>query len=336
VSFIEVVDFGIEHAQAAAELFAREYRAVRARRPSLPSLTEDARASTAAFGSAIGGGPGVAAVRDGRLVGFQLSVLDLGESAENRAWPSRASLGGPKTAGIALTRHCAAQEWRREIYRAMYARLAGRVVEIGCMLHSIVINADDRRTLDCWFELGFGVDQIRGVRDTRLIDAVAEVEVRLAEPDDVDQLVDLAAELLEFHATSPMFLPALIDRAAARRSFELTLDDERNGIFVAVTGGALLGMMQLNGGGRPNIDSGRPVDGVNIGMACISASARGRGIGTAILAGVMRAAQARGYGHCTVEWTSANLTSDAFWRRRGFEPLHYTLARHLDERITGV
>ena len=43
-------------------------------------------------------------------------------------------------------------------------------------------------------------------------------------------------------------------------------------------------------------------------------------MGTALLSGVLSWAAGHGFGTCGVEWSSANLVSDAFWRGHGFTP----------------
>ena len=53
-------------------------------------------------------------------------------------------------------------------------------------------------------------------------------------------------------------------------------------------------------------------------------------MGTALLSGVLSWAAGHGFGTCGVEWSSANLVSDAFWRGRGFTPAGYKLTRLID------
>lgn len=53
-------------------------------------------------------------------------------------------------------------------------------------------------------------------------------------------------------------------------------------------------------------------------------------MGTALLSGVLSWAAGHGFGTCGVEWSSANLVSDAFWRGHGFGPAGYKLTRLID------
>lgn len=112
--------------------------------------------------------PAVAAVRDGNLVGF------LG------ARPPR-----PPSQSVAMkaAMHATTRENRREIYRALYGQLAGELTAIGGFAHTVAVNAKDLETVSAWFELGFGLDQVRGVQAVPQVPsnrAPQDVHVRLA------------------------------------------------------------------------------------------------------------------------------------------------------------
>ena len=78
---------------------------------------------------------------------------------------------------------------------------------------------------------------------------------------------------------------------------------------------------------------GHFVDTATIGIAGVAPGERHHGVGTAIVKFAMEWASSSGYLFCAVEWTSPNLTSDRFWRSRGFQPLQYKLTRRIDPRI---
>jgi GNAT superfamily N-acetyltransferase len=60
---------------------------------------------------------------------------------------------------------------------------------------------------------------------------------------------------------------------------------------------------------------------------------RSSGIGTALLKHSLEWARTEGYVRCAVDFESANIVGMDFWRRSGFWPVSYALARHIDERI---
>ena len=65
-------------------------------------------------------------------------------------------------------------------------------------------------------------------------------------------------------------------------------------------------------------------------------SARGEGIGRALLARSLRWAREAGYGWCVLDYFPANPPAARFWEGAGFMPLAYRLCRQLDERVMGI
>lgn len=329
-----VVPFHEDFVEASAQLIVDHYRSLRELDPDLPEEWKDTKVRAAAIDATSRAGPGVAALYDGELVGFLLSRLDLGGRVPDGAWPSAASLGGARRARIRIDQHAATSQRATDIYRQMYAQLAKKFLERGCFQHAVSATSCDRTVVESWFGLGFGMDQVLGTRDVSPLSGINQsMKVRRAESGDLDGLVSLATDLQAFHVASPIFYPLFLDAAAAKESFTVGLADDRGGIWVVKEEGELLGMMQAGGGGRTSVGSARPASGVTIGMASVAPSAHRSGVGTVILAEVLKWARETGYERCTVEWSAANLISGRFWSSRGFRPIQYLLVRQLDERI---
>ncbi|MCF6474638.1 GNAT family N-acetyltransferase [Nonomuraea sp. MG754425] len=261
-----------------------------------------------------GSGPAVAALRDGRVTAFM--------AATGPAHP------GGQSARVRLSQHACAPPGRRGAYRSLYAALSGRLTGLGAFEHALVLPAHDQDAITCFFELGFGLDQVRGFQSvTRAgAPATAGVRVRAARPEDLPRLLDLTVELQGFHAGAPMLRPALVDLRAIRDGFRAALDDDRRALLVAEEHGHPVGLMQV---GPDNLRTGA----ATIGMAVVTASARSGGVGTALLSAVEGWAGQRGFGSYGAEWSSANLVSDAFWRGRGMVPAQFTLTRLIDSRV---
>ncbi|KOV57449.1 hypothetical protein ADK64_38540 [Streptomyces sp. MMG1121] len=234
---------------------------------------------------------------------------------------------GSPQARVRVQQHAAAPEGARAIYRRLYREISGRLTGIGCFEHTVAVSAAHREIITCLVELGFGIDQIKGVRPlTPPRGSAGQTPLRPARTEDLPQLLDLTLELQRFHALAPMLRPALIDLRAIRDDLLAAVGDERRLVLLAGTEGRVEGFVVVDPDSRfPGV--------ATIGIAVVTASARGRGVGTALLSGVVDWAVRCGFRGCGTEWTSANLVSDAFWRGHGFVPARYTLARRIDPRV---
>jgi GNAT superfamily N-acetyltransferase len=196
--------------------------------------------------------------------------------------------------------------------------------------HTIAINSCDHTAMETWFELGFGVDQVKGVQalPARASDAARSTAslVREAQIGDLEALVERAREITRFHAESPMFRPALSDHEFVRDELTRAMASDHHKVVVAEADDGITGFLQVN-------PDPRFADTATIGIAGVARSDRHRGVGTAIVNYTLGWAGRSGFRFCAVEWTSSNLTSDRFWRNRGFQPLQYKLTRRIDPRI---
>ena len=255
----------------------------------------------------------VAAVQDKRLVGYL-------------AAPAPRPPG--ETVMIKAAMHATTVTNRRGIYREMYRHLAAQLTEIGGFTHTIALDSNDPDTVNAWFELGFGVDQVRGVQPVPASHSpgVCELKARAARLDDLPAMDELTVELTRFHAHSPMFRPALSDQEGPHNGFIAGMADGRSLVVVTDLGDSIGGYLHLH-------PDRLLLDTVTIGIASVKLGIRHSGHGTAMLAYAMEWAARSGYRYCAVEWTSPNLTSDRFWRSRGFHPVQYKLTRRIDSRV---
>ncbi|MCB5907395.1 GNAT family N-acetyltransferase [Streptomyces pinistramenti] len=305
---LEVVPFESRFTEPAAALLAGGHR--QAQGAGALDLA-DVEVARRLVDAVLDAGPAVAAVRDGRLVGYLAAALT-GPPGDQRA-------------RIRIHQHAAAPTGRRQTYRALYAALSGHLVAAGRFEHTVLVAAGHRDVTDCLTELGFGIDQIKGIRPPQPPPATARAaRVRPARPED---LAELTLESQKFHAQPPMLRPALIDLRAIHDGFRQALTEDRQLLLVAEEHGHLTGMTQAGPDARFRATA-------TIGIAVVTASARSRGTGTALLAGMTDWAAAHGFETCGTEWTSANPVGDAFWRGHGFTPVRYTLTRLIDARVT--
>jgi len=273
----------------------------------------DPGAAMKAATAAVGSGPGVAAFDGSTLVGYLIGPLP--------------RVPGSMTSRLGAAHHAARPDGIRTIYWEMYAAVASHLIAAGCTYHSLPVLAGQRAAVDALVELGFGVDQIDGILPVAQ-EGVAQSAglVRVATASDLDRVVELALELVKFHAGPPMFQPALVDLAAIRHGAEVALTDDRSCVVVAEDAGEVVAMAQAG-------PSSAYPDAADIGMNIVTASARSGGVGTAMVNFVRSWAATRDYHYCTVGWSSGNLLSDAFYRSRGFAPVRFRLHRRIDPRV---
>lgn len=273
----------------------------------------DPAAALEAVKAAVDDGPGVAVLDGSTVVGYFIGPLP--------------RVPGSSTARLRPVHHAARADDARSLYRLMYGAISSQLVAAGCMYHSLPVLTAQSAAADTFFELGFGVDQIDGILP--IPDAVGTGSasgVRVATDSDLDQVVELAIELMKYHSRAPMFHAALLDVASIRQSAAKALEDDRSAVVVAEEGGRLVAMAEAE-------QAGSYPEAVDIGMNIVTADARAAGLGTAMLGFLLEWARSREYRYCTVGWTASNLVSDSFYRSRGFVPVRYRLHRRIDPRV---
>ena len=314
---IEVVPFTDDHLEEAARMVAARYQAERSLEQSLPVRFESPEAIMPLMHKVTERGPGVAAIRDGGLVGFLLTHLSLFREARSAYTPDCG--------------HAAEAVGRRDIYRSMYASLSRVWLAHGCFDHGITLLAHEREALDAWFSLGFGLTVIDVLRDVRPVRGpAAAIDIRRATPKDVDLVATLEIALRRYLAMAPIFIPLVVDEGRASR--QRWLSDPGKSLWLAFRADEPVAYVCLEPSRcevMPIADEGT----VAITGAFTKERLRGRGIGTALLNRALEWASSAGYQHCSVDFESANIPGSRFWLGRGFQPVCYSLTRRVDDRL---
>jgi GNAT superfamily N-acetyltransferase len=319
---LRIVPFAPEHLEPATAMVAARYRAARTQIPFLPARFEDPDAILPRLQDHAGNVPGVAALREGRLVGFLLTLLVM-----NR---------GDRLAYVPDFGHAADESARYDVYRQMYAALADRWLANGCFWHAISFCPDEREAIDAWFSVGFGLAVIDALqplgpaREPELAQSAALVDIRRGGPDDVDAVTPLELALDRHLAASPAYLPLLIE--GGRRGWETWLGDESHALWLAFRDGEAVGYLRF----EPSEGLVLPTASdktVAITGAFTRKDVRGRGIGTALLRRGFEWARSERYTHCSVDFESANLPGSRFWLGSGFTPVVHSLMRRIDQRL---
>jgi hypothetical protein len=206
------------HLAAAAALLAARHRADYRRALELPPIFEDPEATRPLIAAVLDqpGSAGVAAIEDGRVVGFLLAEAVMPPPAAFWAGFLR-----PRAMRIPYEGFAAAGPAALDLYWAMYAALAPRFVARACLAHYIEVQAGDADALEAWNSLGFGRDTTLAVRSTGPFEAAESGEgiaIYQAGPEDIDVVMRLIDGLGRHHATSPIFVPYPSETLPARAS----------------------------------------------------------------------------------------------------------------------
>ena len=274
------------------------------------------------FGESIRGllnqGYGVAAINDGKLVGFLTGLSVNAFKGLNR--------------GIycPIYGHAAINDDKRDIYQRMYESVAEIWVRNGCLTHAITMFAHDRETIDTWFWNGFGcrcVDAIRPL--TPIIHGCsAELSVRRIMPETADIIMPLEIEHAKYYSQSPLFMSVF--SLPQRNLLVEWLNKDKNYLWAVFEGEIPVAYMKLTEKGETFV--GDDPQMLNICSAYSVERMRGKGVGAFLLSHVVSWLSENGYERCGVDFEAFNRYGSRFWLKH-FEPFTLSLVRRVDERI---
>lgn len=318
----------------AARLLADRHRRDRARLPVLRTDLEaesPCRERLERLGGNLRAGGVVAVSPEGEVVGYLF-----GEKMTLAPTASGSMYVPPHSISIAPDAHAVASASDPvTVYRLMYAVLAEQWVKRGFFQHQVHIVPGDSAVEEAWVNLGFGRGTTAAVRNTGPVGTGRHpgIEIHQASTEDFAVVSALSDALSAFHSRAPIFWPLLGEpHRAAMEDHRALLADPRNAHFVAYEDGRPIAMQTFaRPGFTPSIVE--PEGNVYLFEGVVESTARGGGIGTALLEHSMAWAREQGDDHCTLHFASANPSGAPFWLRQGFIPVEYQMARHVDERV---
>lgn len=303
----------------AADLVTMRFRALRRRVRCLPPRHEDPQAVLGDLRELATHSPGVAAVRDGRLMGFLLGqVLPSFRGARGVYSPEWANAADPDNSS--------------EIYQDMYANLSAEWVADACLVHLVTVFADDRRAIDGWFRQGFGMMAVDAIRDLTVPNGhTTDIDVRGADRRDLGVMTAFSSELQKHLASAPTFL---VNESTPTRSYvENLLQDASRPHWIAFHDGAPAGYLGLGPANPSACRVIRDDKTASVVGAFTARDARGTGVGTALLNHALAWAASVCYERCAVDFEPQNRSGARFWLRH-FEPICYSLIRHVAPRVS--
>jgi len=304
-----------EQVEAAAELHAATYRALRRQQPVLPPRYENPDTVMPPLRRMVEKHPGVAAFREGRLVGY----LAAGVIPE---WQ------GCRTAFAPFWAHAVADESRGRTMEDLYAALSGLWAADGCTIHLLSVPASDQPVIDALFRLGHGIAVIDAMRFLVPLDGmVSGFTFRRAGLEDKEAWRDLRRGLVEHMAGPPVFMHIPADKP--EEYYDRWLGDPGHAVWLACCEADPVAYMQLCRTDEEVIVNDERT--ASIEGAFTQPGLRGKGIGTALLNRCLEWAEEQGFERCAVDFEGAHVLGRRFWLRH-FEPVLYALARRIDPR----
>jgi ribosomal protein S18 acetylase RimI-like enzyme len=312
---IAIVPFEKHFLPAAGELFTHDFARLRQAIPLLPAHFGQSGVVSDRLEKLLARRPGLAALEDGRLVGYLgWMLIDAFRETQRRA------------AYCPEWAHAAAGSRRPAVYRALYRAAAAQWAADGCQVHAISLLAGDSEAEKTWFWNGFGLTVVDALRPLTSLGAPAPtgLEVRKAAPADAQRLSVIEIEHRR-HYTQP---PVLMAAPAPTRADEFVelLRDERNSVWLALDGSETAGFMRFESSSFGAADIVNDAGTVAITGAYVRPAYRGRTAAAALLDSALSDYAARGFARCSVDFESFNPEAAAFWMKY-FEPVCLSLTR---------
>ena len=342
---IEIVPFHVGLLPAAAELLARRHVRDRAAMPLLPARFEQPKVALAAVREAWSKphASGVAALRDGRLIGYLVGEARFDTLRGRHVW-------------IHLPGYALAEGHAVALYADLYAAAGPAWLRLGAFDHYVMAPAGDADALAVWFGLSFGQEQAHGILSLAgplpKPAPIPGVTIRRATAADRDTFVDEMSPILRQHMAGPpvwgVSLPENV--ALIREGFAEMLTDDAARVWIAEGDGGAAESSESGDraeAGRllayqayfpaPPADDNLMVSLTErttlLEVAATRRDARGRGIGRALSAAGLADAAAAGFHLCIADWRTTNIEAARFFLCLGFRSAACRLVRKIDPRI---
>ena len=310
-----LTDFANRYAEEALALAAAQYEEERTYVPDLPAV--DKLPSLEVY---IQNGLGVAAVENGRLVGYLCCT-----SPFDNAFRSTHVKGVFSPMGI----NAAKQENRAGIYAAMYQAAGEKWVRTGAVSHAICLYTHDHEAQRQMNQYGFGMRCVDAIRPMTAINCEPcdGYELQELAPADFTAVLPLAALHDAHFRQSPTFMSRETETPAA---FMEHNRGEAARYFTASYHGELCAYLKITNQGETFITLRE--DSRHIGGAYCLPAHRGRGVYQNLLDFAISALHKDGYTRLGVDFESINPAAYKFWLKY-FSAYTFGVVRRIDERI---
>jgi len=323
---MNIVEFKNTYIDEAASLLAKRHTNERMMNPELPAKFEEVEFARKAIEALLREKSfGVAAMRDSKLVGYMIGTISTDKNRERHTWI--------KYAGFAI-----AEKEDIDLIRELYARFSNEMVKHGSFHHYVMVPSGDGMTLDAWFRLGFAYEQVHGIHEilegTEPLSENHDLQIRLANKEDEESIRELATVIMEHQAKAPVFAPGFIEeRNDYQDGYSSLIDDSTANFWLALHKDEIVGFQVYMPAEASDDNMYIPDSCISLVVGATVESARGMGVGSALLYNGLKHVKENGYTLCETDWRMTNIESSRFWPRNGFKPVVHRLVRHIDQRV---
>ena len=150
-----------------------------------------------------------------------------------------------------------------------------------------------------------------------------QVDIRRAGVDDLDAILDLAAEEMEYEAGLSQLVARPNQRDLMRPEVLESLRVSTPWTWIATEAGRVVGVLRLSApeAARWIVPVSGPQPAAYLGLLCVTSQARGRGVGAALTLRAHAEADAAGMAAILLHYATFNPLSVPFWSRMGYRPL---------------
>jgi GNAT superfamily N-acetyltransferase len=219
-----------------------------------------------------------------------------------------------------------------EVVVGLFAALAPRLLEAGAVRH-LITHVNLAPIGEALSNLGFGRGSVFAIQPAGPADPMPDVDIRIGTAADLDAIAALSHVELSHRSTAPIYTPPLPNTPTDTRNRHARLLDAGAVHFLASIDGDDVGLLTVEWTSPvPRLcPNGQPY----IGPTATHPSARGRGVGHALVHAALDWAHSHGYDTVSVDFDSPNPLSRPFWMGLGFQPTGYGVRRTIDASFAG-
>jgi len=268
---------------------------------------------------------GYAAFRNGQMIAYLIGEITN---------PSLARSGYVYLPGYAL-----AEGESTDVMQDLYALVGDEWIQKGCFNHYLYISDANTDLQAAFFSLGFGKERADALMDLARFRSAEYrlsegIEIRRAGKGDGEYLASLATIIAENYTKAPRWHPVMPEELPElREGWAELAEDESWQVWLAMDDKEALGSIGYTPHNPSNDNMLANPNCIHMSVAATKASARGRGISTALTWLTLDEMHRNGYRYCHTDWQTANLLASRFWHRFGFKTVAHRLARKIESAI---